>query len=101
MKKNARSNGRFVVPVGPRVLIRPIAPEEKSRGGIAIPESAKPKSREGVILRVGAGPEMDRDPAIREGAHVGFSPFSGAEIEVGDEKLLVMDLREILVVYPR
>jgi len=76
-----------VIPVGDRVVIRPIEIEEKSVGGIIIPEMAKEKPSIGVIVSKGKGVDpISFEPCI--GQMVVYNKFASTEINTGKEKLL-------------
>ena len=75
-----------VIPVGDRVVIRPIDIEEKSVGGIIIPEMAKEKPSIGVIVRLGQDVDIEFEP--KKGDMVVYNKFASTEINTGREKLL-------------
>jgi chaperonin GroES len=86
-------------PLHDRVLIKRIE-EEVSSGGIVIPDSAKEKPSKGKVVAVGKGkpsPKGDRRPLdVKEGDVVLFGKYSGTEVKVGDEELIVMREEDIL-----
>jgi chaperonin GroES len=86
-------------PLHDRVLIKRIE-EEVSSGGIVIPDSAKEKPSKGKVIAVGKGkpsPKGDRRPLdVKEGDVVLFGKYSGTEVKVGDEELIVMREEDIL-----
>jgi chaperonin GroES len=83
-------------PLHDRVIIRRIKEEEKSKGGIIIPDTAKEKPAEGKVLAVGSG-KVQEDGTIRKldvkvGDHVLFGKYDGTEVKVdGDETLVVRE----------
>jgi chaperonin GroES len=89
-------------PLYDRVLIRRVNEEEKSRGGLFIPEQAKEKPAQGEVLAVGQGRRPDSGGLIplevKIGDRVLFGKYSGTEIEVDGEKLLILREDEILAV---
>jgi chaperonin GroES len=91
-----------VVPVGDHVVIRRMEGERKTSGGIVLPDSAQEKPLQGRVLSVGDGRRRkDGTRAasqVREGDRVLFSPYSGMEVEVDGEKLLIMTEEDILAV---
>ena len=91
-----------IVPVGDRVVIKRLESEEKTSGGILLPNAAQEKPSEGRVLSVGAGRQLldgsRVDPQVNEGDRVVFSSYSGMEIKVDDEDLLIMSEDEILAV---
>ena len=81
-------------PLHDRVLVRRVAQEEKTSGGIIIPDTAQEKPMEGEIIAVGPGTYGDdgeiRPLSVKAGDRVLFGKWSGTEIKVGNEDLLVM-----------
>lgn len=73
-------------PLADRILVKRIAEEEKSPGGIIIPDAAKEKPAEGKIVSVGAGKKLDdgkvRALDVKAGDHVLFGKYSGTEIKL-------------------
>ncbi|HLJ90101.1 MAG TPA: co-chaperone GroES [Candidatus Angelobacter sp.] len=86
-------------PLHDRVLIRRVEETETARGGIIIPDTAKEKPQEGVILAVGAG-KFDKGQtiplAVKEGDHVLFGKYAGTEIKLDGEEVLILREEEIL-----
>ena len=87
-------------PLHDRVLVRRVEAEEKTAGGIIIPDSAKEKPAEGEIVAVGAGArdeDGDRIPLdVQVGDRVLFGKWSGTEVKVAGEDLLIMKESDIL-----
>ena len=87
-------------PLHDRVLLRRVEAEEKTAGGIIIPDSAKEKPAEGEIVSVGEGArdeDGDRIPLdVKVGDRVLFGKWSGTEVKVGGEDLLIMKESDIL-----
>jgi len=87
-------------PLHDRVLVRRIEAEEKTAGGIIIPDSAKEKPQEGEVVSVGKGAkdedgeriEMD----VKAGDKILFGKWSGTEVKVGGEDLIIMKESDIL-----
>ncbi|MGL5893885.1 MAG: co-chaperone GroES [Bacteroidales bacterium] len=84
-----------IKPLADRVLVRPAAAEEKTIGGIIIPDSAKEKPLKGEVLAVGQGTK-DEEMVLKIGETVLYGKFAGTEIEVEGEKLLIMRQSDIL-----
>jgi len=89
-------------PLGSRVVIEPIEQEEITAGGIVLPETAKEKPQQGLILSVGQG---DRDEAgkripmdVAVGDKVLFAKYSGTEIKMDGKKLLILRESDILAI---
>jgi chaperonin GroES len=92
----------IVVPLGANVVVKRLASEEKTVGGIVLPDSAKEKPRQGRVLSVGDGRLLPNGTRVQhqvsEGDRVLFSSYAGAEVEVNGEDLLIMNESEILAV---
>jgi chaperonin GroES len=91
-----------VVPVGDHVVVKRLDAEQKTAGGIVLPDSAREKPHQGRILSVGDGRTKKdgyRAPSqVREGDRILFTPWSGTEVDVDGEKLLIMTEQDILAV---
>ena len=91
-----------VVPIGDKVVVKRLEAEAKTAGGIVLPDAAREKPRQGRVLSVGDGkllPNGQRAaPQVQEGDRVLFSSYSGSEIDVHDEELLILSENEILAV---
>lgn len=87
-------------PLHDRVLVRRVEAEEKTAGGIIIPDTAKEKPQEGEVVAVGTGlrdDEGDRIPLdVKAGDKILFGKWSGTEIKVGGEDLIIMKESDIL-----
>ncbi|MGL5787775.1 MAG: co-chaperone GroES [Bacteroidales bacterium] len=84
-----------IKPLADRVLVRPAAAEEKTIGGIIIPDSAKEKPLKGEVLAVGNGTK-DEEMILKAGDQVLYGKYAGTEIEVDGEKLLIMKQSDVL-----
>ena len=89
-------------PLHDRVLVRRIDAEEKTAGGIIIPDTAKEKPQEGKVLAVGPGRVDDKGNRIPVDVAVGdvviFSKYGGTEIKYNGEDYLVLSSRDVLAV---
>ena len=89
-----------VKPMNDRVLVKRVEEEQKTAGGIIIPDTAKEKPQEGKVLAVGPGKmgaDGKRTPLeVKKGDRILFSKYAGTEIEVGDEEHLFMKEDDIL-----
>ena len=87
-------------PLHDRILVRRVEEAETARGGIIIPDTAKEKPQEGVVLAVGKGKSNDKGEtfplAVKEGDRVLFGKYAGTEITFDNEQLLIMREEEIL-----
>jgi chaperonin GroES len=87
-------------PLHDRVVVRRVEEDEKTAGGLIIPDSAKEKPAEGEIIAVGAGARKDNgeliEMAVKAGDKVLFGKWSGTEITLDGEELLIMKESDIL-----
>ena len=87
-------------PLHDRVVVRRLESEEKTAGGLIIPDSAKEKPAEGEVVSVGAGARDEagaRIPMdIKAGDKVLFGKWSGTEVKINDEDMLIMKESDIL-----
>ena len=87
-------------PLQDRLVVTRIAEQEKSKGGIIIPDSAKEKPAEGKVVSVGAGKVLDdgtvRTLDVKAGDRVLFGKYAGTEIKVNGEEHLILRKDEIL-----
>jgi chaperonin GroES len=87
-------------PLGDRVLVKRIKEEEKTKGGIIIPDTAKEKPQEGKVIAVGKGKKTDDGKVIpldvKAGDKVLFGKYSGSEIKLDGEEHLIMREDDIL-----
>lgn len=86
-----------IKPLADRVLIKPAAAEEKTVGGIIIPDTAKEKPLQGNVLAVGTGTK-DEEMVLKAGDTVLYGKYSGTEIELDGEKYLIMRQNDVLAV---
>jgi len=91
-----------VVPVGDKVVIKRLEAEERTAGGIVLPDSAQEKPLQGRVLSVGDGkrlPDGNRvEVQVCEGDRVLFRNYAGTDIDVDGEQLLIMGEGDILAV---
>ena len=87
-------------PLGDRVLVKRVKEEEKSKGGIIIPDTAKEKPQEGEVVAVGPGGRDEDGERIALDVEVGdrvlFGKWSGSEVTVDGDELLIMKESDIL-----
>ncbi|MBQ0113583.1 MAG: co-chaperone GroES [Bacteroidales bacterium] len=84
-------------PLADRVLVRPAEAEEKTSTGIIIPDTAKEKPMEGEVVAVGNG-KKDEPLTVKVGDKVIFGKYSGTEINVDNEKYLIMRESDIYAI---
>jgi chaperonin GroES len=87
-------------PLHDRVVVRRLESEEKTAGGLIIPDSAKEKPAEGEVVSVGAGARDESGKRIqmdiKAGDKVLFGKWSGTEVKINDEDMLIMKESDIL-----
>ena len=87
-------------PLHDRVLVRRVTPEEKTAGGIIIPDTAKEKPQEGEVIAVGSGTLNDegelRPLDVKPGDRILFGKWSGTEVRLEGEELLIMKESDIM-----
>jgi len=91
-------------PLGDRVVIRPFQREEVTKGGIILPDTAKEKPQEGEVIAVGPGKLTEEGKRqamdIKVGDRVIYAKYAGTEVEIDDEKLLIMHESDIMAKRP-
>ena len=91
-----------IKPLEDRILVRPEEGEETTASGIVIPDTAKEKPQEGMVLAVGEGKRSDTGDLIpmdvKEGDKVIYSKYGGTEIKVDGEELLILSARDVLAI---
>lgn len=87
-------------PLHDRVLVRPIDEDAKTSGGLIIPDSAQAKPQKGEVVSVGAGAKDEAGTRIamdvKAGDKILFGKWSGSEIKIDDEELMIMKESDIL-----
>ena len=90
-------------PLHDRVIVRRLEEEEKTAGGIIIPDTAKEKPQQGKVLALGKGRFLQNGQIIplivKEGDRVLFARYAGSEVKVEGEELLIMREDDILAVF--
>ena len=88
-------------PLHDRVLVRRVEAEEKTAGGIIIPDTAKEKPQEGEVVAAGSGSRSEKDGTVtpldvKAGDRILFGKWSGTEVKLNGEDLLIMKESDIL-----
>jgi chaperonin GroES len=87
-------------PLGDRVLVKRAEAEERTAGGILLPESAKDKPKEGTIISIGEGRTLDNGEkskfSVKVNDRILFSAYAGTEVKYGGEEFLIMREEDIL-----
>ena len=86
-----------VTPLHDRVIVKADAAEEKTAGGIIIPDTAKEKPQRGTVVAVGAG-KKDEPVTVKAGDTVLYGKYSGTEISIDGQDLLIMRESDILAI---
>ena len=86
-----------IKPLADRVLVRPAEAEQKTASGIIIPDTAKEKPQRGEVLAVGKGTK-DHDMTVKVGDQGLYGKYSGTEIEIDGEKLMIMKESDIYAI---
>ncbi|HAA89634.1 MAG: 10 kDa chaperonin [Thermoanaerobacterales bacterium 50_218] len=89
-------------PLGDRVVLKPVKDEEKTKGGIVLPDTAKEKPQKGEVVAVGSGRVLENGEKapleVRVGDRVIFSKYAGTELKIEGEEYLIVYERDILAV---
>ncbi|WVT75611.1 co-chaperone GroES (plasmid) [Sinorhizobium chiapasense] len=87
-------------PLHDRILVRRVESEEKTKGGIIIPDTAKEKPQEGEVIAVGPGARNEAGQVhpldVKTGDRILFSKWSGTEIKINGEDLLIMKESDVM-----
>ena len=98
----AKTKTATVTPLGDRVLVKRVQADDKTKGGIILPDTAKEKPREGLVVAVGKGKLLDNGSRqalqVKSNDRVLFSSYAGSEIKLDGEELLILGEDEILAV---
>ncbi len=90
-------------PLHDRVVVRRIEEEARSAGGIIIPDTAKEKPQQGEVVAVGPGARNEKGevvaPDVKPGDRVLFGKWSGTEVKIDGEELLIMSESDIMAVF--
>ncbi len=92
----------MIKPLGDRVVIKVLEKEQKTMSGIVLPDTAKEKPQEGLIMAVGTGKVLDNGQRIalevKDGDKVIFSKYAGTEVKVDGQDYLILSERDILAI---
>ena len=84
-----------IKPIGERVLIKPMKEEETTAGGIYIPETAKEKKKQGVVMEIGTSSD-DNELPVQKGDLILYTGYSTEELEMNGEELLIINISDII-----
>lgn len=89
-------------PLNDKVIVKRLEAEDKTKGGIILPDQAKEKPREGKVVSIGDGKLLDEGGRgkfqVAPGDRVIFSSYAGTEVKVGSDELLVLGEEDILAI---
>lgn len=89
-------------PLGDRIVVKVLTREEKTKGGIFLPDTAKEKPTEGEVIAVGTGKILDngqKQPVeVKVGDRIIFSKYAGTEVKIDDEELVIFSERDVLAI---
>jgi chaperonin GroES len=83
-----------IKPLGKRVLIKPVKDEERTSGGIYIPETAKEKKKQGIVVELGNIEE--KELPIKKGDIILYTGYSSEEMEINGEKYQILESKDII-----
>ncbi|MFO7152381.1 MAG: co-chaperone GroES [Bacillota bacterium] len=90
-----------IKPLGDRVVIKVLDKEEKTKGGIVLPDTAKEKPQRGEVIAVGTGEIIDGKKVpleVKVGDKVIFSKYAGTEVKLDDQEYLILRQSDILAI---
>ena len=99
-KAKAKAKKSAIRPLGDRVLVKRVEAEEVTAGGILLPDTAKEKPKEGVVIALGNGKILDNgdrsDFSVKVGNRVLFTAYGGTDVKFNDTDYLIMHESDIL-----
>ncbi len=94
--------GMSLKPLGDRVVVKPMSREEVTKSGIVLPDTAKEKPQEGLVVAVGGGRVLDNGQRLavelKEGDRVLFAKYAGTEFKRNEDELLILSEKDILAI---
>ena len=92
----------MIKPLGDKVVIEPLEEEEKSAGGIILPDTAKKKPQEGKVVAVGPGKVLDdgsrAEMAVKKGDRVVYAKYGGTEVTIDGTDYIILDQDSIYAI---
>ena len=90
-------------PLGDRIVVKPLEEEQRTKSGIVLPDTAKEKPQQGKVLAVGKGAFIEnskerRPMDLKEGDTLIFSKYSGTEVKLEGDEVLILSERDILAI---
>ena len=90
-----RGESMNIKPIGERVLIKPMKEEEKTAGGIYIPETAKEKKKQGVVVEIGTASD-DNEMPVQKGDLILYTGYDTEELEMNGEEYIIINISDII-----
>ena len=91
-----------IKPLGDRIVVRPLDPQEKTKSGIVLPDTAKEKPQEGKVIAIGTGRLLDdgalKALEIKNGDRVLYGKYSGTEVSLEGDDYLILREEDVLAV---
>jgi chaperonin GroES len=91
-----------ITPLGDKILVKRLEAEEKTAGGIVLPDTAKEKPKEGKVMAVGSGKLLDNGKRaefqVKKGDRILFTSYAGTEVKVDGEEYILMSEEDVLAV---
>jgi chaperonin GroES len=88
-----------IKPIGEKIIVKPMPQEQKTAGGIVLPDTAKEKPQQGEVMAVGSGRLLDNGqkipPEVKPGDKVLYSKYAGTEFKQNSEEYLILTERDI------
>jgi chaperonin GroES len=92
----------MIKPLGDKVVVEPLEEEEKSPGGIILPDTAKKKPQEGIVVATGPGKVLDdgsrAEMAVKKGDKVIYAKYGGTEVTVDGKDYMILDQDSIFAI---
>jgi len=93
-----------VIPLNDKIVVKRLEAEEKTAGGIVLPDTAKEKPKQGKVLSTGEGKVLDSGKRqafqVKKGDRVLFTSYAGSEVKVDGKEYLIMSEEDILAIVP-
>lgn len=90
-------------PLGDRLVVKNVEQSEKSAGGVFLPDTAKEKPQEGIIVAIGSGRTLDNGTKlpieVKVGDRVIYSKYSGSEVKIDGQEYLIISEKDVLAVF--
>ena len=89
-------------PLGDRIVVKPLEPEEKTKGGLVLPDTAKEKPQEGKVVSVGTGRLLDdgtvKSLEVKTGDRILYGKYAGTEVQLSGEEYLIVREDDVLAI---